>query len=637
MILLFAFVIASLGIGYFLSREADIKEGFLQLAFSIAAGFLISTFLTLIISWSIGELSTISILAAIILMCIFLFATKKRHNFQIGRFEFGIDVVLALFLFLLIAYLHFSFVLQTHLDGSISSPEATFVDYPFHMGIISSFAYGSNFPPHYPNFAKAPLTYPFIADFLSAVFIVAGTGMKESIILGNLLFFFALIIAAISLARKVLKSKIAAAFVIVLFLLNGNFGIFYAIHDAMAAEDVGKFIANPPVAYSHVYQNGIHFMNILTHVFIAERSGLMGFAVALLYYLIFFEIFRTKISRASDENPSRKIIVAGLLLGLLLMAYAHAFLAACIISFLAVLPSLINRPRETLYKWLPLVMIALVLVLPQLVWTSQVLKKGFIDYQFGWMSMNANSSFAELASFWIKNIWVVLILAIYGAIRFPKIRYWYLPFVGIFIIANFFRFQPQDWDTIKILIHWYFASCVIAAAVLAEFFKRSPAFKVLAISVLILATASTYLNLIWYAHHEPTLFENDQLEVAEWIRSNTPQKSVFLTSDAHNHLVPSLSGRPIVLGFGGQIWTQGIKTEDYDITPDDVKRMFSTGSCELALKLGVDYVFLSPKEMENGAIIHNFDMDPNFEQVYDRMIDGSRYRIYKKNCPKFTQ
>src|SRR5205085_6577891 len=40
-------------------------------------------------------------------------------------------------------------------------------DLPFHLGIITGFARGANFPPQHPEFAGARLTYPFIVDFIA--------------------------------------------------------------------------------------------------------------------------------------------------------------------------------------------------------------------------------------------------------------------------------------------------------------------------------------------------------------------------------------------------------------------------------------------------------------------------------------
>src|SRR5664280_3802443 len=60
-------------------------------------------------------------------------------------------------------------------------------DLPFHFSLITSFAYGANLPPHDPTYAGTALTYPFLADYLSAMLVVAGASLRASILLPNLL------------------------------------------------------------------------------------------------------------------------------------------------------------------------------------------------------------------------------------------------------------------------------------------------------------------------------------------------------------------------------------------------------------------------------------------------------------------
>ena len=617
---------ASFFLGIAIAKFAGIKEGFAQGAFAIASGFAISTFLTLAISWLAGDLAWISICISISLLLIPIFILKKQ-GFLPGPFEFGADNIAALAIFLILFLLNITSVLAYQQDGRIATPEATYVDYPFHLSIITNFAYGDNFPPTYPIFARSPLTYPFIMDFLSAIFIVGGLGLREAVILGNLLFSFALVFAFVALARKISGSKTAAAFAIILLLLNGNFGIIYALQDAFSSGDLGKFITVPAKSYAHMPQMELHFMSILTFIFIAERGGLMGFAIALFYYSLFFEILNSKL-RADEER--RKMALAGLLLASLVMIYPHAFLAAAIISALSVLPSLLNEPKKTIGKWLPLIGIATLLSVPQLLWVFRNIGAGFVGFQYGWMDSNKDASLADLASFWLKNIWVAGILAIIALWKYPEHRKWFAPFGALFIIANLIKFQPQDWDTIKIHLHWFMAICILGGIYLAKLWGKSRASKAIVTVILIAATGSAALNLLWYVNDKPTIYEAREIQVASWIRDNTPEDAVFMTGGAHNHLVSNLAGRHVVMGFGGHLWTQGIRTEKYGIKGEDIGKFYRNGDCNLGRKLGADYVFVSEKERELKPA--DFDAIDGFERVYSGKFGNSEYKIYRLAC-----
>jgi hypothetical protein len=67
------------------------------------------------------------------------------------------------------------------------------------------------------------------------------------------------------------------------------------------------------------------------------------------------------------------------------------------------------------------------------------------------------------------------------------------------------------------------------------------------------------------------MFTTEDLQLAEYVREQTPKDAVFLTSDRHNHPIPCLAGRRIVMGYRGWLWTHGI---DYHIREDNVLRIY---------------------------------------------------------------
>jgi hypothetical protein len=136
--------------------------------------------------------------------------------------------------------------------------------------------------------------------------------------------------------------------------------------------------------------------------------------------------------------------------------------------------------------------------------------------------------------------------------------------------------------------------------------------------------------LLWYVNDKPTIYEAREIQVASWIRDNTPEDAVFMTGGAHNHLVSNLAGRHVVMGFGGHLWTQGIRTEKYGINGGDINRFYANGDCEFGRKMGADYVFVSEKERELKPA--DFDAIAGFEGVYFEKFGTSGYKIYKLAC-----
>ena len=94
------------------------------------------------------------------------------------------------------------------------------------------------------------------------------------------------------------------------------------------------------------------------------------------------------------------------------------------------------------------------------------------------------------------------------------------------------------------------------------------------------------------------LYSPSEISVAEWITTNTPEKSIFLTSDRHNH--PALlAGREVVMGYTGWLWTHGF---DYLLVGNDVIKMYQNADFDLMRKYNVSYIYVGPDEQKEYVI-----------------------------------
>src|SRR5260370_681476 len=64
-------------------------------------------------------------------------------------------------------------------DGIYTGVLNNYGDLPFHLSVITRFAFGQNFPPEDPTFAGARFTYPFMPDFVAAVFVLSGATLRD--------------------------------------------------------------------------------------------------------------------------------------------------------------------------------------------------------------------------------------------------------------------------------------------------------------------------------------------------------------------------------------------------------------------------------------------------------------------------
>src|ERR1051325_11982571 len=99
-----------------------------------------------------------------------------------------------------------------------------FGDLPFHISVIPSFAFGNNFPPQDPTYAGVHFTYPFLTDFISAIFVRCGADLRQSMFLENFIVAVAFVGLMHRWAFELLRAKLAALITPLLVFLNGGFG-----------------------------------------------------------------------------------------------------------------------------------------------------------------------------------------------------------------------------------------------------------------------------------------------------------------------------------------------------------------------------------------------------------------------------
>src|SRR5205085_1947458 len=107
-------------------------------------------------------------------------------------------------------------------------------DLPFHLSVITRFVYGQNFPPEDPTFAGARFTYPFLTDFISAMFVRVGASLRDSMFIENWIVGVGLVGVLHRFSQQLLRNRTAAILTPVLVILNGGFGW------AMLFSDVNK-------------------------------------------------------------------------------------------------------------------------------------------------------------------------------------------------------------------------------------------------------------------------------------------------------------------------------------------------------------------------------------------------------------
>lgn len=551
-------------------------------------------------------------------------------------------------------------------------------DLPFHLSIITGFVYGENFPPVHTEYAGARLTYPFIVDFVAAMFVRAGATLEGALFLEN--FVLALALAGL-LYRFALKltggDRTAALITPALALLSGGLG-WWVFAREWGGGNLGLFelLGSLPRDYTITSKGGYRWGNAITTLLVPQRGLLLGLPLALVVITQWWmatgedeeERARGKGEggKAEDEanvsgrkaragkkskrfsatphepppipafnlsplpfpiSPSAwRMLGAGVVAGLLPLAHAHSFVVLMLMG--GCLALLFPRWRA----WFIFFAVALLIAAPQMWWAtreSAARAGSFFGWQFGW-----DRGEQDALWFWFKNtgLFIPLLAAALGwlwwrsrrgAVAARRILLFYLPFTLLFVISNAGKISPWIWDNIKVLYYWYIASVPLVALLLSRLWRLHPAARVATVVLLLTLTAAGALD-VWRVVSEASEqkeFDQAGIAFAEIVKAGTPPRSLILHAPTYNHPV-YLTGRQAFMGYAGHLWSQGI---DYAPREAELRRMYAGApdAESLLAKHGVEYVVVSP--LERRAI----QVNEQFFRRFTKVGETGGYSLYK--------
>ncbi|MFH1442771.1 MAG: hypothetical protein ABIG96_01940, partial [Candidatus Micrarchaeota archaeon] len=589
-----------------------------------------SSYVSFAITYLLGRLDETSLLAAIFLNLMIAGSSIRKFGYKLEKKELKIGKVggveaAVVGIFLMLAYFN-SMSLAEDADGNIWSISNAWADYAFHVSIINSFALRDNIPPIYPNLAEAPMRYPFMVDYLSAIMVKEGVPITYSITIPNLLIIFSLVVLSYSFMRKFFSSRQIAALAIVLFFLNGNYGFLQFFDHYNSAPDKMAFMMKLPKAYSYLPDEGtnIQFMNLSYSVFIPQRAALMGFPLACLVLIIMLRIFK-------GEAENKEFFLAGLITAMLPMVHASSFAIAGFIG-VCVFGMTIVRRQKIDSRWMVYAIPLIVFALPQLLFIDQQERRtDFFGPQIGWMSRATD--YQGFISFWFENAGLVLGLGVLGLMFLKREQAAFvLPFFAIFVACNLLRFQPWEWDNVKLLMYWYFIMAGLAAAYLAKLYdsakRGAKAVGTLIVAMLILISIfSGALTMIAWNSSSAVLWTKEDVRIAEFINENTEKDAVFATFGSHNNPVYTLGGRQILVGYDGHLWSHGLY---YNLQSNDARKIFESGDRDVIRRWNIGYIYLGREEIARwGASASVFSTSWDYEEIYENRPAG--VKIFRVN------
>ncbi len=573
-------------------------------------------------------------------------ASSRPGRWAVIYFLFYATVVIVM-------WLVFARALLDKPDGISTGVLNNYGDLPFHISVITRFAFGQNFPPEDPTFAGVRFTYPFITDFISAMFLRAGASLRDSLFIENYIIGVALVGVLHRFGQQLLRNRTAALLTPVLVILNGGFGWAMLFSEVNQSEG-GVFQVLRHLSHSYTILPevalGWRWGNAVTSLLVPQRGFLLGIPLAAIVFTQWWAAARddetggkgepekkspkkgSKSAKLEANLPvapsprlrvSRRMLAAGAVAGLLPLIHAHSFIAVMMVGpFLALIN--LRRWRE----WFLFFLVASIIAIPQLLWSTHgtaVSTRAFLAWQFGWDRSDENFFW-----FWFKNTGLFIPLLITALLwksedyLVPrKLLFFYLPFTLCFIIPNIAKLAPWIWDNVKILFYWWLASAPIVALLLARLWEGKTWHRWLAGSLFIVLTLAGALDVfaLMTRQGEYQEFDRDGINFAEMIKQQTPPRATILHAPVHNTPV-FLTGRRSLMGYPGHIWTHGL---DYGPRETEIKRIYAGApdAESLLAKYGVDYVVIDPQEHSLMTV------NAAFFSRYPEVGSTGEYHLYK--------
>lgn len=431
----------------------------------------------------------------------------------------------------------------------VYSAGSTWADFGLHSAIINHFAVFDRMPLDLPVASGAKITYPFLIDFLSALYLRDGWSLHLSLFLPGVLLALACCQLLLSFSLRLFGHVGAAIGGLGSLLLIGTAaGLRAAYVDwSHSGQSLLQFLSDLPRDYTVLSTENGNVTNFVTDALLPQRSILFGLGVGLAVFILLYV--------ARHTGQRRFLFVSGVLVGLLPMAHPHTFIV-CATVLVALAVEAAVRSRRLPWNHLAAGVIALVLAIPQLAW-QQVANGGGTGgrVRLGWMQ-NSNES---IWAFWWTNFGLmgILFVTLPFLLLRPAWRHylvWYLPFLVILAVTQVYAFQPFEYDNLKLIYYVYLMAGLFGAFLAVQAYRASRWNLALVAPVALIVGIPGLLSITHEFQMRYQFADNADVALAGWVRAHTAPSDVFIGTDRPTEPVATLGGRSIVLGYRGWLY-----------------------------------------------------------------------------------
>jgi hypothetical protein len=391
-------------------------------------------------------------------------------------------------------------------------------DLPLHWTYARYLANGPAFWPENPIISGERLRYPFGVDLFTALFVSLGAGMR-------------LLLPAMGLAGATLTAlalrRWGGALAVAGFLFSGGLAGLQVLW-------TGKVVD---------YQDAVAWKNLYLALFVPQR----GLLLALPVGLVLLWSWRRRLLRGEPGLPAW---VEGVLWGALPLVHLHTFL---VVSLLYAVWALGGGRLEAAWG-------SLGWAVAPATWGVWQVSDGLgavslLGWAWGWMIGSDNPLVFLLVNFGLFLPLALAALVVAWRNRRREDLLILLP--ALLILAALFvvRLAPWAWDNTKVMLWCYLLALPsvgsLVLARLGRWWRWAAAFGLLFSGAVSVTAAS-----IGGGPRLEVLDLHEYRAVCRALQSQPPEIRVA-TAPTFNHPV-ALCGHPLVLGYGGHLWSHGI-------------------------------------------------------------------------------
>lgn len=492
---------------------------------------------------------------------------------------------------------------------------AGYGDLPFHMNIISSFATGCNynrssiFDIKTSFYAKEPLAYPVMTNYLSSVLISSGKAtLRISLLIPSLSVMISLVLGISSLVYEFTRRPATVPMAFCLFLFLGGHGWTRLLSSSIFSQN-GRpdFVSEWP---GHQQEYWFH---CIYHVLVPQRASL--FSMPLCYWTLLLLI------RGIREESKGAMFIAGILTGFMPQVQVHSYVAMaqwaivfCVITF----PW--RRPKDWpkyIGLWCAFAITANVMALPQLApFRKRLGNHEFLKFGRLWKHMSP-------ARMWWYGLGVFGAVAlVFGWIELDRSQIeLYIPSVVVFLIANVVKYQPWEMDNLKVFYAgWIPLALGVVSQYMCRLFDTSWG-GVLGMSLIGLSCLSGFLCTVIFTVSPAAIFrDKNDWELGKWVAENTKVDGIFLVNPIHSHPAAAIAGRQLFMGYGGWVTSHGL---EYWIRKRNNEMFGDPVYFKKAANFGIDYL------ISNNQYFMAFEQDDVGEKHWIKIFTNEKYHVWK--------